>query len=61
MLEVQQTVNDMARADSAIFDEVPEVLQVAITPDFHKARGIPVGTVMATTVAELTPLMTIKG
>jgi tRNA-splicing ligase RtcB len=38
----------MARADSAIFDEAPEVLQVAITPDFHKARGIPVGTVMAT-------------
>jgi tRNA-splicing ligase RtcB len=48
MLEVQETVDNMAKADSSIFDERPEVLQVAITPDFHKARGIPVGTVMAT-------------
>lgn len=27
MLEVQQTVNDMARADSAIFDEVAAIFQ----------------------------------
>ena len=48
MLEVQRTVEEMADADPDIFDNPPEVLQVAITPDFHKARGIPVGTVIAT-------------
>jgi tRNA-splicing ligase RtcB len=38
----------MAKADPDMFETPPEVLQVAITPDFHKARGIPVGTVIAT-------------
>ncbi|HYH44258.1 MAG TPA: RtcB family protein, partial [Thermoanaerobaculia bacterium] len=37
-----------ARAAPDSFDEAPAIAQVAVTPDFHKARGIPVGTVLAT-------------
>ncbi len=48
LLDLQQTVEQVARAAPDSFDEPPAIKQVAVTPDFHKARGIPVGTVLAT-------------
>ena len=48
LLELQETVEQVARAAPGSFDETPAIRQVAVTPDFHKARGIPVGTVLAT-------------
>jgi tRNA-splicing ligase RtcB len=48
LLELQETVTAVARAAPGSFDEEPAIAQVAVTPDFHKARGIPVGTVLAT-------------
>jgi tRNA-splicing ligase RtcB len=48
MLQLQTTVEQFAAASPASFDEPPRIVRVAITPDFHKARGIPVGTVLAT-------------
>lgn len=47
-LALQNTVEQVAKASPESFDEAPSIKQVAITPDFHKARGIPVGTVLAT-------------
>jgi tRNA-splicing ligase RtcB len=48
LLKLQKTVERFAEASPESFDVSPAVTQVAITPDFHKARGIPVGTVMET-------------
>lgn len=48
MLELSRTVERFADASPGSFAQAPEVARVAVTPDFHKARGIPVGTVMAT-------------
>jgi tRNA-splicing ligase RtcB len=48
MLRLQQTVEQFADAAPECFDQTPRIKQVAVTPDFHKARGIPVGTVLAT-------------
>lgn len=48
VLQLQQTVEQFADASPASFEQPPHITQVAITPDFHKARGIPVGTVLAT-------------
>lgn len=48
MLDISQTVERFASASPESFAEDPRVERVAVTPDFHKARGIPVGTVMAT-------------
>ena len=48
MLELQETAERFAEAEPARFARGPVVEKVAITPDFHKAKGIPVGTVMAT-------------
>lgn len=48
LLTLQETVEQVARAAPGSFDETPAIRQVAVTPDFHKARGIPVGTVLAT-------------
>ncbi|HSK76462.1 MAG TPA: RtcB family protein [Thermoanaerobaculia bacterium] len=48
LLELQDTVEQVARAAPDRFEEAPVVEQVAVTPDFHKARGVPVGTVLAT-------------
>jgi tRNA-splicing ligase RtcB (3'-phosphate/5'-hydroxy nucleic acid ligase) len=47
-LDLQRTVEQVAKASPSSFDETPAITQVAVTPDFHKARGIPVGTVLAT-------------
>jgi tRNA-splicing ligase RtcB (3'-phosphate/5'-hydroxy nucleic acid ligase) len=48
LLELAQTVERFAEADPKAFDVAPSLERVAITPDFHKAQGIPVGTVLQT-------------
>ena len=48
LLDLQETVEQVAKTVPDSFDEAPAIRQVAVTPDFHKARGIPVGTVLAT-------------
>lgn len=48
MLDLHQTVERFAEISPESFDQLPVIKQVAVTPDFHKARGIPVGTVLAT-------------
>jgi tRNA-splicing ligase RtcB len=48
LLALQDTVSQVAEAAPDSFDAPPEVVRVAVTPDFHKARGVPVGTVLAT-------------
>lgn len=48
LLDLQATVERFADATPDAFAEEPAIAQVAVTPDFHKARGIPVGTVLAT-------------
>src|SRR3954464_5604881 len=47
-LDLRRTVDDVARIAPHSFDAAPAIDRVAVTPDFHKARGVPVGTVMAT-------------
>ncbi len=47
-LGLQQIVERVAEASPGSFDEPPGITQVAVTPDFHKAKGIPVGTVLQT-------------
>src|SRR6187401_1839587 len=48
MLDLHQTVERFAETSRDSFDQPPVIKRVAVTPDFHKARGIPVGTVLAT-------------
>ncbi|OWK36792.1 RtcB family protein [Fimbriiglobus ruber] len=48
LLALQDTVRQVAAAEPDSFDLDPDIVRVAVTPDFHKAKGIPVGTVMAT-------------
>ena len=48
LLELSQSVEQFAKADPEAFDIAPSLERVALTPDFHKAQGIPVGTVMQT-------------
>jgi tRNA-splicing ligase RtcB len=48
MLRLRETVDRFADASPACFDSDPAIDRVAVTPDFHKAAGIPVGTVLAT-------------
>ncbi len=50
VLEVQATVNHLKKAAPDFFDSGvdPRVLEIVLTPDFHKGAGIPIGTVLAT-------------
>jgi tRNA-splicing ligase RtcB len=50
LLRLRETVADLAGKAPGFFEggTEPEVARVAVTPDFHKAAGIPVGTVLAT-------------
>ena len=48
MLELQATIEEFNQRQPESFPESPGILSVAITPDFHKARGIPVGTTLQT-------------
>jgi len=48
MLALKKTAELFYEKSPESFDCAPEITQVALMPDFHKAAGIPVGTVMAT-------------
>ncbi len=48
MLELQRTVERLQEAEPSFFAKNPRICKVAVTPDFHKAAGVPVGTIMAT-------------
>lgn len=48
MLTLQETLNRWHQHQPEAFSEHPAVQKVVLTPDFHKARGIPVGTVLQT-------------
>jgi tRNA-splicing ligase RtcB (3'-phosphate/5'-hydroxy nucleic acid ligase) len=48
LLDLSETVQRFAEADPEAFDITPSLERVALTPDFHKAQGIPVGTVLRT-------------
>src|SRR5258708_18061460 len=48
MLQLRETVERIAEKSPGSFREDPVIDRVAVTPDFHKAAGIPVGTVLAT-------------
>src|SRR5262245_37857057 len=48
LLQLRRTVERVAEKSPDSFDVPPAIDRVAVTPDFHKAAGIPVGTVMAT-------------
>ena len=49
VLSIQGTVEALQRAAPDFFDRAdPRIQAVALTPDFHKGAGIPIGTVLAT-------------
>ena len=48
LLELRRTIDRIADADKTFFGTPPELCRIAVTPDFHKAAGVPVGTTMAT-------------
>ena len=48
-LAIENTIERITSADPDFFGpDMPDILQVAITPDFHKGTSIPIGTVMLT-------------
>jgi len=49
VLRIQETVSSLQSVQPDFFDAAdPRVLEVVLTPDFHKGAGIPIGTVLAT-------------
>lgn len=48
LLGLQDTLHRFYSADSEAFAQQPRIERISLTPDFHKARGIPVGTVLET-------------
>lgn len=49
LLLLSETINKLKNYDTNFFaDKNAELVEVAITPDFHKGSGIPIGTVMLT-------------
>lgn len=49
LLELQETVERIAAVDPDFFDVPdPGIVEIAVTPDFHKGAGIPIGTVLKT-------------
>lgn len=48
LLQLQETARRFAESMPDAFDVDPSIHKVALTPDFHKARGVPVGTALAT-------------
>ena len=48
VVALRETVERLAKNDPQFFEAPPELKKVAVTPDFHKGAGIPIGTVMAT-------------
>ena len=48
LLELNQTVKQFSQHSPESFGAIPKLKKVVVTPDFHKAQGVPVGTVLAT-------------
>lgn len=48
LLELQADTQQLSTAVPEYFPVAPELTQVAVTPDFHKGSGVPIGTVLAT-------------
>jgi tRNA-splicing ligase RtcB len=48
LLELKSTIERVAENSPDSFDHFPKISNVALTPDFHKGKGIPVGTVLVT-------------
>lgn len=48
LLTLAETADAMWKADPASFSERPSVEAVALSPDFHKGAGIPIGTSLLT-------------
>ncbi|PQO46515.1 RtcB family protein [Blastopirellula marina] len=48
MLTLQETVEAVHQDAPHRFPDSPRIEQVSLTPDFHKASGIPVGTILET-------------
>jgi len=48
LLEVQKTADAMYKAKPNWFTKKPKILQVNLSPDFHKGAGIPIGTTLVT-------------
>lgn len=48
LLDVQKTADAMYAAKPRMFTRKPRVVQVNLSPDFHKGAGIPIGTTLVT-------------
>lgn len=48
LLQVAPFTAEFLRRFPSLFHQAPRLVRAAITPDFHKGAGIPVGTVLAT-------------
>ena len=48
LVDLQATALQFKDADAEAFAEEPRIEKISLTPDFHKANGIPVGTVLET-------------
>ncbi|MCP4459091.1 MAG: RtcB family protein, partial [Cytophagales bacterium] len=48
LLELKNTIELIAETSPDSFETSPKISNVVLTPDFHKGKGIPVGTVMVT-------------
>jgi tRNA-splicing ligase RtcB len=48
LLEVQKTADQMYASCPEMFKSAPKVLNVSLSPDFHKGAGIPIGTSLLT-------------
>lgn len=48
LLDLQSTLDELEHNVSDFFTEKASIKQIAITPDFHKGKGIPIGTTLKT-------------
>lgn len=48
LLGLQDTMDRFHASDPEAFAKSPRIEKISLTPDFHKARGIPVGTILET-------------
>ncbi len=49
LMILSETINKVKAYDTDFFaDKNAQIVEIAITPDFHKGAGIPIGTVMLT-------------
>lgn len=48
LLGIRETIDALKVSSPDFLDQSSELLRVAVTPDFHKGSGVPVGTVMET-------------